>query len=138
MTDKGLPEWETVKEKKGQEIIRRLRVDGGYLYESINVTNWDETPISHFNMIFVPDSHQMHQNNNDFTKCTTYPQPEDFPTVNQILSEVAQLSQKINKMQSDLREFEKQRVNPKFEECNSNIDRLIGIGKDLVERIEKL
>ena len=45
-------------------------------------------------------------------------------TEQEVLNAIGELSMEVNKLKSSLREFEKQRVNPKFEEVKREIDAL--------------
>ncbi len=53
-----------------------------------------------------------------------------FDKYTELLNVCGELSMKVNKLESSLREFEKQRVNPKFEEVNNF---LININHRLME-----
>lgn len=114
------PKWETI-EIDGKDIRTYvLSINGGNIYRFVIANN-----NSHF--IFVPDN-------------TTVP-TIDHKYIDELINNIANLSMKINKMQSDLREFEKQRHNVLVErvtlvkEVLSSHDCRIN---DLYSRIEKL
>jgi hypothetical protein len=131
----------------------KFKVEGGYLYLYCHQTE------GYRNMVFVPDvpktqcelgdhNYRIMFGKGSCTDCgKEYTEQGIAPSeqvdklmapYQDLLNKVADLSMKLSKMESLLRELEKQRVNPKFEEANHCIDRLIGINNDLVERIENL
>lgn len=88
-------EWETISEQQNVHLTARLKIDGGYLYCRRDIHETYEIAMS--NLVFVPDA----------------PATQiDHKYIDVWIDEIAKLSMKINKMQSDLREFEKQRIHP--------------------------
>lgn len=107
---------------------RKLKVDGGHIYM---VVAWEMV-----STVFVPDLII------SLNEQSNAPIAPSGVTIDGVMHHVADLSMKINKMKSDLREFEKQRVEPLHYKINTIIeqvpDEISEHIKPLIERIEKL
>ena len=61
-----------------------------------------------------------------------------WPTIKELLDKVGELSMKLNMMQSSLREFEKQKVEPMREHLNERMDTIDKLVFPFIKRIDKL
>lgn len=130
--------WEEI-ERNGYMATDKLKVDGGYLYRT-------STGEGHIALCFIPDAQPNVSQDGELNNPVKFQdyvkgELERLDKINvRRLNEMAELSLKLNTLQSDLREFEKQKVEPlarKVDMCENHDVQETKMVRQFIRELEK-